>query len=58
MYQRTNYSKERERETLEHSVVPLVGAWRLLCSASSDEVAPQLAYSSLEASQVIESFEG
>ena len=54
MSQRTNYSKERE--TLEHSVVSLAGARRLICSASSDEVAPQLAYSFLEASQVTESF--
>ena len=54
MYQRINYREERE--TLEHSGVTLAGARQLLCSASSDEVAPQLAYSSLEASQVTESF--
>jgi len=35
--------------------VPLAGARRLICSASSDEVVPQLAYGLLEASQVTES---
>jgi len=54
VYQRTNYSKERE--TLDHSVVPLAGAPRLICSVSGDEVRPQLAYSFLEASRVKESF--